>query len=294
MHFPAFLLIPLASALLYVVSMLAMKRAADFGVGVWRTAFLANWTTALLFVPLWLWRGLADVPVAAYLQPALVAVVYLLAQVCMLLAITRGEVSVAGPVMGLKVILVAFFSSVLHVGVVPVTWWVGAGLSTLAVALLNLGGGRVGRPVGSTVVMAGTSAVFFSLSDVLIQKLAPAWGPGNFFPPMFLMVGLYSFALLFFARGRLADIGTGAWRWVGLGSVCNSFAHAGIALTLGIWGHATAVNIIYSTRGLFSVVLVWWVGHWFSNTESEAGRGVLLARLAGTVAMLGAIGLVMI
>ena len=54
-----------------------------------------------------------------------------------------------------------------------------------------------------------------------------------------------------------------------------------------------AVNVVYSVRGLFSVLLVWWVGHWFTNTESHAGRRVLLARLAGAVAMLGAIALVL-
>jgi len=294
MHFPAYLLIPLACALLYVVGMLALKRAGDFGVGVWRTAFIANWTAALMFLPLWFVSGLADVPWTDYWQPATAAVVFLLGQVGILLAITRGDVSVAAPVMGMKVILVAFFVSLLRVGEVsPALWW-GAGLSALAVALLNFGGGRSGRPVGATVATAGFSAVLFSLSDVLIQKWASAWGSGHFLPPLFLFVGVYSILLLAFARGRLADIRTGAWRWVGFGATCNALTHVGISLTLGIFGNATSVNIIYSVRGLFSVVLVWWVGHWFTNTESQAGRAVLLARLTGALAMLGAIGLVMV
>lgn len=294
MHFPVHLFIPLTCALLYVVGMLALKRAGDFGVGVWRTAFIANWTAALLFMPLWLVHGLANVPWTDYWQPATAAVVFLLGQICILLAITRGDVSVAAPVMGLKVILVAFFVSLLRVGVVsPALWW-GAGLSALGVALLNFGGGRRRLPVGATVATAGVSAVLFSLSDVLVQKWASAWGSGHFLPPMFLLVGTYSILLLFFARGRLADIRAGAWRWVGLGSACNALTHVGISLTLGVWGEATAVNIVYSVRGLFSVVLVWWVGHWFTNTESQAGRAVLLARLTGAVAMLAAIGLVLV
>jgi hypothetical protein len=36
------------------------------------------------------------------------------------------------------------------------------------------------------------------------------------------------------------------------------------------------------------------VGHWFANTERHAGLGVLLARLTGAVAMLAAIGLVLL
>jgi len=289
-----YLLIPLACALGYVVSMLALKRAGDFGVGVWRTTFWANWATALLFLPWWLWRGWAPVPLALIWQPAVVAVIFLLAQVCIFLAITRGDVSVAAPVMGVKVILVALFSSVLGVGQVPLAWWIGAGLSALAVALLNLGGGLRRRRTGSTVLLALGSALLFSLSDVHVQKWAPAWGPGNFFPPMFTLVGIYSFGLLAFARGGLRGLAPGAWRWVGLGAGCNALTNSGIALTLGIWGNATAVNIVYSLRGLFSVVLVWSVGHWFANTERQAGRGVLLARLTGAVAMLAAIGLVLL
>jgi hypothetical protein len=43
------ILLPLSAALLYVVGALLVKRSGDFGVGAWRTAFLSNFTTALLF-----------------------------------------------------------------------------------------------------------------------------------------------------------------------------------------------------------------------------------------------------
>ena len=292
-QFPVYLFIPLTCGLLYVVSMLALKRAGDFGVGVWRTTFIANWASALIFLPLWFWHGPAPVPLVMYWQPAVVAVIFLLGQMFMFLAITRGDVSVAAPVMGVKVILVALLSRLLGVGEVPLAWWLGAGLSTVGVALLNFGGGGAHRRVGGTVALTAISAALYSMSDVLVQKWAPAWGTGNFFPPMFLLVGIYSFGLLAFARGGLRGIQPGAWRWVGLGAGCNALTNGGIALTLGIWGNATAVNIVYSARGLFSVVLVWWVGHWFTNVERHAGRGVLLARLAGALAMLAAIGLVL-
>jgi len=293
MHFPAYLLIPLACGFFYVVSMLAFKRAGDFGVGVWRTTFIANWACALIFLPVWLRHGFAPVTLTAYWQPAVIGVLFLAGQILMFLAITRGDVSVATPVMGVKVLLVALFSGLIGLGVVPFKWWVGASLSVAAVGLLNLQGGGAHRRVGQTVMLTVLSATMYALSDVLVQKWAPAWGAGNFFPPMFFIVGLYSFALLAFARGGLGGIAAGAWRWVGLGALCNALTNAGIAITLGIWGNATAVNIVYSSRGLFSVALVWGVGHWFSNAEQHAGRGVLLSRLAGAAAMIGAIGLVM-
>ena len=76
MDFPAYLFIPLACGLLYVVSMLALKRAGDFGVGIWRTTFLANWACALVFLPFWLMHGFAPVPLGAYWQPAVIAVIH--------------------------------------------------------------------------------------------------------------------------------------------------------------------------------------------------------------------------
>ena len=294
MHFPPYLLIPLACGLMYGFGMLTLKRAAELGVGIWRTTFIANWAAVLLFLPFWVLRGFAPVDWTAYWQPALSALVFFAAQVGMFLAITRGDVSVAAPVLGVKVIMVALLSSVLLTGGVPAKWWIGAALSSAAVGLLNLGRGGRHRRVGQTVLLTLVSAALFALSDVLIQRWAPAWGPGHYFPPMFLGVGIYSFVLLRFAHGGLAGIPARAWRWVLPGALLNALTNAGIALTLGVWGNATAVNIVYSSRGLFSVLLVWFAGHWFANTERHAGRAVLWSRLAGAIAMIGAIALVLV
>lgn len=294
MNFPAYLLIPLACGFFYVVSMLAFKRAGDFGVGVWRTTFVANWACALIFVPVWVSHGWAPVAWSLYWQPAAMAVLFMAGQIFIFLAITHGDVSVAAPVMGVKVLLVALFSALLRVGEVPLKWWFAAGLSGAALGLLNIrGNGAQHRRVGATVGLTVLSATMYALCDVLVQKWAPAWGPGNIFPPMFFIVGFYSFALLAFARAGLGGLKPGAWRWVGLGAVSNALTNSGVAITLGLWGNATAVNIVYSSRGLFSVLIVWGVGHWFTNTERHAGRAVLLSRLAGAAAMLAAIGLVM-
>jgi len=50
--------------------------------------------------------------------------------------------------------------------------------------------------------------------------------------------------------------------------------------------------VVYGTRGLWSLALVWWAGRWFGNTErAEAGRRVILARLAGAALLLAAVAL---
>ncbi|MFI5336494.1 MAG: EamA family transporter [Opitutales bacterium] len=295
MTFQPYLLIPLACAFVYVLGALTVKRAGAFGVGVWRTNFVANWMMFLVFLPWWFGRGAAVHPLADYWQPAVTGLCFLGGQAFIFLALSRGDVSVTTPVMGSKVILVALFSSLLRVGEVPLPWWIGAGLSTAAVGLLHAGE-KHGRHhhVRVTVLLATLSAASFGLGDVLMQKWVPAWGAGGFFPPMFLLVGLYSFAFVPFFSAPLRALSGEAWRWVGGGGLLMALNNAGIVLTLGRWGGATAVNIVYSARGLVSVVLVWAIGHWFASEEQHLAPRVLGFRLVGAALMLGAIALVLV
>ena len=293
MRFQPSLLLPLACAFCYVAGALAVKRAASLGVGVWRTSFLSNWAIFLLFVPAWFFSGGNGHAWLDYGQPAAAAVLFFAGQIFTFLAISRGDVSVVTPVMGTKVILVALFSSVLHVGEVPLQWWIGAGLSTLAIASLHLGGGGHHRRVGQTVLLTFASAASFSLGDVLIQKWLPSWGAARFFPPMFFVVGLLSFGFVPLFRAPLCSLSGGAARWVVTGALLLAVTNAGVALAIGLVGSATAVNIVFSARGLFSVLVVWLVGHWFGSDERHLAPAVLRFRLGGATLMVAAIALVL-
>ncbi len=294
MHFQLSLLLPLACALIYVVGALAVRRASALGVGVWRTSFVSNWAIALSFVPVWFLAGGQWHPPADYSRPAVTALLFFGGQAFTFLALRNGDVSVTTPVMGTKVILVALFSSLLRVGEVPLQWWLGALLSTAAIGLLHLGGKSHRRNVGRTALLAFCSATSFGLGDVLMQKWVPVWGMGNYFPPMFLFVGLLSCAFMPFFSAPLRALDAAAWRWVAPGALLLALNNAGIVLALVIVGSATAVNIVYSVRGLFSVLLVWSIGHWFENEERHLAGGVLGLRLLGAGLMVAAIVLVLV
>src|SRR3954470_7702463 len=294
MHVSAVHLIPVACALMYVIGAMAVKRATAFGVGVWRTSFLSNIALAVLFVPVWFRYGGQLHPWTDYWQPGLTALFFFSGQALTFLALRAGDVSVTTPVMGTKVILVALFSSLLRVGEVPLRWWIGAGLSTAAIALLHLGGEARHRRVGRTVLLAFASAASFSFGDVLLQKWVPAWGAGNYFPPMFLLVGALSGAFVPFFRAPLTAMPAAAWRWLGPGALLLAVNNAVFVLAIVLAGGATVANIIYSIRGLFSVVLVWAIGHWFTNDEKHLGARVLRLRLIGASLMVTAIVLVLL
>ena len=291
MH-PANILLPLFSAMLYAVGALLVKRSSDLGVGIWRTTFVSNIVTALVFQPLWLLGGTFHAELLW--QPALVALCYLTGQWLTLFSLDRGDVSVATPVLGLKIILVAFFVTLLGSEEVPPKFWFAAVLATAAVALLGRRGGARHHHVGVTILTAGLSAVAFALFDVLVRRWAPTWGAGCFLPVMMGMVSVCAFVFVPLFREPLSAVSRPAWPWLLGGTVALAVQSAVFVSTLAVFGNVTAANVVYSSRGLWSVVAVWLVGHWFVNREQQLGAGVLRWRLAGAALMMGAIALVLV
>jgi drug/metabolite transporter (DMT)-like permease len=284
--------LPLFSSMLYVVAALFMKQAAGRGVGVLRITFLCNWITALLFAVLWPLGG--TIPEGwPFWQPALVALAFVAGQICTFQSLERGDVSVATPVMGAKVVLVALFTTVILGEGVPLRLWVAAGLSSVGIGFLNRPGSSTAHAhMGRTIIYALLAATCYAVFDVLVMKWSPAWGAGRFLPVMILIAGLLSLVFIPMFRQPLRAIPRAGWRPVLLGGLFMGLQGLLLIATLGVFGDATAVNVIYSTRGLWSVLAVWWLGAWFSNTESDLGWGVLRWRLAGALLLSAAVVLV--
>ena len=127
---------PLIAALLYAFAALVLKRSSQLGVGLWRTTFVANAIVAALFSLLWLLGG-APVRTEELWQPGLIALCLFAGQISQFLALEKGDVSVAVPVFGLKVIMVAFFTPILTGDSVSAKLWMAALLSVLGITLLN-------------------------------------------------------------------------------------------------------------------------------------------------------------
>ncbi len=272
-----------------------LKRASVLGVGPWRIGFLANWAMFLVFLPWGLLQpGASGAMPPMFWQPALNGLLFLAGQTFIFLALQQGDVSVTTPVMGTKVLLVALFSLVLHAGAVSGQWWVAAALSTAAVALLQFGEPRGTRGrVGRTVALAGMSALSFSLCDVLLQKWSGAWGSGRYVLLMFSCNAVYVFAFVPFFRAPLRALDRRAWLWTGVGALLLAINNAGIAVAIAVWKSPVTVNIFYSIRGLFSVGVVWAIGHWFASEEKHLAPRVFRVRLGGAALMLAAIVLVL-
>lgn len=287
--------LPLLAALGYVAAALSLKRAADLGVGLWHSAFACNVLAGILFQGLLVLGG-AGQPLAMWWQPLLLAVLFLTGQVLTLFSLQKGDVSVATPVLGLKIVLVALFTTLLIGQSLAWTMWLAAILSTLGIAVLNhTGAHKLGGASGAktTILSAGGAAICYALCDVLLQKWAPAWGAGRFLPLAMGMMGLLSLGMARLFPSPLLALPRPALRWLGGGGVVFVSQSMLFAMVVAHWGQAAASNVIYSSRGLWSVAAVALLGHWFGSTEKALGPSILRWRLGGAILMFTAILLVL-
>lgn len=288
------LLMPFAASLIYVFGALFLKEASSRGAGLWRTAAITNGICALVFAALWFLGGTLPEG-AAWSQPAIAAALFVGGQMMGFFALHYGDVSVATPVMGIKVVLVAFFVTAILGERVPPAVWIAAALSSAGIVLLSRGGqGPSAGRSGPAIAFGGLAAATFALFDVLVQKWAPAWGAGRFLPAMMAFVALFSSGLLILSYHRKEKVPPGAWRPLLLGGFFIAVQGLLLITALALYSKATRINVVYSARGLWSVAAVWWVGHWFGNSERDRGPAVLRARLAGAALLLAAIVLVVV
>ncbi|HMJ90807.1 MAG TPA: DMT family transporter [Candidatus Acidoferrum sp.] len=287
-------LLPLLSAVIYVAGALFLKRAGELGAGIWRIAWVCNFTAALVFVPMALLGGTLR-PWHDFWQPAVVALLFVAGQVFTFRSLEVGDISVATPVLGLKIILVGFFTTVLLRDQLTPTLWIAAVLSTAAVALLNITRGTTHRRIGLTIAMSSFAAIAYALFDVLVQRWSPSWGIGRFLPVMMAFVALYSLPICAFSEVRRSNASfRPAARWLMAGALCFAVQSIMFVSTIALFGEATVANVLYSARGLFSVLAVWLVGHWFKNREQHLGPRVLTWRLCGAALLMLAIALVLL
>jgi ABC-type microcin C transport system permease subunit YejB len=67
----------------------------------------------------------------------------------------------------------------------------------------------------------------------------------------------------------------------------------GLGTTIGLFGDATGANVVYSSRGLWSLLLLALVAHHLGVKDSVRDRSTLLLRVLGSILILAAVSLVL-
>ena len=280
---PIHLLLPFASSLVVVFGLLCLKRAQERGASSWTLMIVVCWSAACLFPVLSLLGGTMQ-PAALFWQPAIVGALFVAGQLLTLLAVARGDVSIAAPVLGVKVLIVPAASRFLVADQLSARIWIAAAIAVVGIAFVQARDATIQRSrIAASIGFALLAACAMTLFDLLIQRWAPVWGAGYFLPIAFACAALFSLAFIPLADRpaelrRLGVLPLLAW-----GALFMSLQAIGMTVTLGVFGDATRVNIVYSLRGLWGVLLTWLLASHLNASGSGASHRTMVMRLIGAV-----------
>jgi len=289
-----YLLLPLAAAVLYAAAALCLKIALGRGVTTWAVLFFSNVVLGLFFAPLLLadpsgWN--AGAAVWAVGSGAL----FFLGQIGTFRSLQSGDVSVATPALAAKVVFVALLSLLVPGNRPDPDLWLAVVLTMAGVILLHRGPKiSTSRPL-TTLAWALFAALSFAAADIVVQVGAPVAGFTLFMPVMFGSVALFSLPLLgpHILRPPRRPVARDARRWLAVGVLLLGLQAMGMASAIGLFGDATAANVVYGSRGLWSLLLLAVVARRLGITDSVFDRRTLALRVLGCLLILGAVALVL-
>lgn len=287
-------ILPLLAGLIYAFSAMCMKKALAEGYGVMRITFLANIASIAVF-SLLLFQDNQILDHSRIWAPILTGAIYFIGISLLFATMRIGDVSIQTPLFGTKIIFVAIFITLLYQNPVPLPWWIAAFLAMIAIGCMGAKTPNSSKNVIlKTIILTLISSVFFAFNDIIVSEEAPGFGKIPFLVIMIGTTAFLSFGFIPFFRGGLFNIPRPAWKWALLGVTLGVTNQVLFFLALAYYGNPTAINILYSSRGIWSVLIVWSIGHWFQNQEKDAGSRIMKRRLVGASLLFVAIVIVLL
>jgi drug/metabolite transporter (DMT)-like permease len=279
-------------AVTYAAAMLLIKRSYQHGVRPYQHLLFGTVVQGAVFALLLPFAEFPD-HAGALVLPAIAVASFLTGQFFTVMAIFRGDASLQTPLMGTKVVFVTVLSVAVLGSALSVELWVASILATVAVFLLGWS-----RPQRKGHLLQGLafgllSALFYALTDIILVRGARDLDP--FFILPFIMIGaalVMAISIPFTARWTFR-FEPRALAWLLPGSLLFSLQAVGFGLSLAVWRNPSLANIVFSTRGVWSVVLVLLFGRAIAVPEHDMGRGVATARITGAALMIGVVGLLL-
>ncbi len=289
----AHLLLPLFSSIVFVFAAMTSKAAGVRGVSPFSNAAYSNICLAAMWGSIGAARG-EFLPTAEWGLAAAVGSLFVIGQLCTFLAFQYGDVSLATPVLGVKIIMVAALGAWLTDTPIGVPVWIASVLAAMGVGVIQVGAAPAGhkvspRRVAVSIGLAIIAAAALSLFDIALQIYGRRHGAAPFLATMFVCMGLISCGLLPWSDrpSRVREM-EAAWP-LAVTSLLMATQAVSMSYSLGRFGDATRVNIVYALRGLWSVLLAWWLGRLARSPEGRHSTRTLAFRLTGAVLLLIAV-----
>lgn len=291
MTLPWYLLFPLVAAIGYAIASLLLKKALTEGARPMACFHINNWASTLAFLPLVFFET-QPVNWQQWYVPAGLGVLFFIGGWFTFIAMQRGDVSLVTPVLGSKVVFVALGASLFIAGSMKPLMWVAAIITTGGIFLMSATDFKTpkGARLAGPVVMALISAALFAFADVFLQKWAPAFGPKTFLAILAGTTGLLSLVAMTLLPNRPPIPWNRATQWSVAGSTLIAMQSMILGLSLAFFHDAIGVNVVYATRGMWSLVVVALLGPLLGNRERhESGKAYGIRILAAALLMAGVI-----
>ncbi|ELP30975.1 hypothetical protein RBSWK_05241 [Rhodopirellula baltica SWK14] len=288
------LLLPLLASILFVCGLIFVKRVSRSdvrpnGVGQVALLFCVNMGSAGLMSLLWLFDG----PETYWLnlwQPAIVAVLFMMGLLLTFTAVEVGDVSIATPVFGVKVVFVTCLLALSSANGVPNAIWSAALLAATGIALIQWTGQHHPRRIGLTILLALSAACCYATFDILVQRWSPDWGSTRFLPAVFVIVAGLSLLALPWVRWKPV-VSNGNWKLMVPAVILLASQAFCITIAVSLFGDAARLNVVYSLRGLWGVLLAYAAAKIWGGDEANLSGKLLLMRLSGAALLTLAVAL---
>ena len=291
MNVPWYLLLPLVAAIGYAIASLLLKKALTEGAHPMACFHINNWTSSLAFLPLALFET-QPLTWHQWFIPVGLGALFFTGSWFTFIAMQRGDVSLVTPMLGSKVVFVAISASLLIAGSMKPLMWAAAIITTAGIFLMSATDFKTpkGARLAGPVVMALISAALFAIADVFLQMWAPAFGPKTFLTLLAGTTGVLSLLAITLLPKTPPIPWNRATQWSIGGSVMIAAQSIVLALALALHNDAIGVNVVYATRGIWSLVVVALLGPLLGNRERhESGRAYGIRIIAGILLMAGVI-----
>jgi drug/metabolite transporter (DMT)-like permease len=253
--------LPLIGAVLHPLLGWCVQQGTVRGAGLTVTVAVANLVTTLVFL--------------CYLDPeggwALDGkdwwaigngVIFFLGQWFSIQSVKAGDLAVHSSALGMKVVIVGFFSML--VGLEPSSWNLVTGvlLATMAVFFVSGGSAEGWRTHRKTVGLTLMACLFFGFNDFLTGWQSREIGAARWLTLMMASSGVISLVLLMqrrkqfaviFARPHIGFFVFGAGVILGIQALV-------VNLAFSAYGQPTLSNVVYSSRGMMAVIFLYLIG----------------------------------
>ncbi|MCU0858661.1 MAG: DMT family transporter [Pontiellaceae bacterium] len=287
---PAYLVLSIIAAFFYSVSGLFNKQAMAHGCGPLRLFMVQAWIGAVLMSP-FLFQG-DPMPVSVWWQPVLTALFWFGGAAVYVYTLRDGDLSIIGPVAGIKPVFNAMLIALLLRIQVPLSTWIACGLAATALAVMRTPSSHGSHSFGRTARQTLAAMLLFALTDICLQHWAPAWGALRFSAILFLGGALLSLSLIPQFGKKYRDLSAAARRNLFIGAPLAAVPGILIGFAIGRYGHGAEINVGYSSHVLMTLGVVWFFGRHMGNTEHTSGYKIFLRRLTGAAILLVAILLI--